>query len=60
MMQHIKYYGSRPFGFRQEDFCFFFLIKAYVKDLTPGRGHFCPQGHNLNILGRGILGDATY
>ena len=23
------------------------------------QGHFCPQGHNLNKLGRGPLGDAT-
>ena len=26
----------------------------------PGWGHFLPQGHNLNKLGRGPLGDATY
>ena len=25
-----------------------------------GRGHFRPQGYNLNKLGRGLLGDATY
>ena len=24
------------------------------------RGHFWPHGHNLNILGRGQQGDATY
>ena len=26
----------------------------------PGRGHFLPQGHYLNKLDRGPLGDATY
>ena len=26
----------------------------------PGRGHFLPQGYNLNKLGIGPLGDATY
>ena len=28
--------------------------------MTPGWGQFWPQGHNLNKLGRGLLGDATY
>ena len=28
--------------------------------MTLGQGHFWPQGHNLNKLGRGPLGDATY
>ena len=28
--------------------------------MTPGRGHFWPQGHNLNKLVRGPQGDATY
>ena len=27
---------------------------------TPGAGQFWPQGYNLNTLGRGLLGDATY
>ena len=27
--------------------------------MTPGRGHFWPQGHNLNKIGRGPRGDAT-
>ena len=37
----------------------FSLIKAYVNNVTPGRGHFWQQGRNLNKLGRGPLGDAT-
>ena len=40
--EHTKYYGSRPFGFRQEDFYTLFPIKAYVKHLTPGAGPFLP------------------
>ena len=35
-------------------------ILAYVKHVNPGRGHFKPQGYNLNKLGKGLLGDATY
>ena len=27
---------------------------------TPGTGSVWPQGHNLNKLGRGPLGNATY
>ena len=47
MMLHTKYQGSRPCGFRQEDF-------------FEGGGHFWPQGYNLNKLGRSPLSDATY
>ena len=60
MMLHIKYQGSRPCGFRQEDFFMFLPLKAYVKHVTPGRGHFWPQCYNLNKLGRGLLDDTTY
>ena len=56
MMLHTKYQGSRPYGFRQEDVSMFF---PKICDLQVGTifGH---QGHNLNKLGRGPLGDATY
>ena len=37
-----------------------FPIQAYVKHATPGAGPFWPEGYNLNKLGRGPLGDATY
>ena len=43
-----------------QDFFMLFLIKTYVKHVTPKAGHFWPQGYNLNKLGRGSLGDATY
>ena len=59
MMLHTKYQGSRPHGFRQEDFFMFFYIYAYVKHVTVGAGHLLPQAHNLNKLGKGLLGDAT-
>ena len=57
MVLHTKYQGSRPNGFRQEDFPFFSL---YVKCDPRDMGHFWPQGHNFNKLGRGQLGDVSY
>ena len=47
MMLHTTYQGSRPCGFRQEDFFMFLPILVYVKHVTPGAGHFWPQEHNL-------------
>ena len=58
-MLHTKDQGSRPYGFRQEDFSIFFLMYAYVKHVTPGAEPFWPQEDNLNKLGRSLLGDAT-
>ena len=40
--------------------CFPYIYKSIKKHVTPGWAHFWPQGHNLNKLGRGPLGDATY
>ena len=60
MILHTKYQGSSPCGFRQEDF---FHVAPYIslcKTCDPGLGPFWPQGYNLNKLGRGPLGDATY
>ena len=37
-----------------------YLNKDYVKYGTPRRVHFWHHGHNLNKLGRGPLGYATY
>ena len=40
-----------------------FLLCSYVSNLwppPPGRGQFWPQGHHMNNLGRGPLGDTTY
>ena len=44
MMLHITYQGSRPSGFRQEDFFHIFSIKANVEHVTPGAGPFLTQG----------------
>ena len=59
MMLHTKYQGSRPYGFRKEDFFMFFLIWALVKHVTPVAGCFWLEGYIFNKLGRGPLGDAT-
>ena len=43
--------------------CRFFtfpLISLCKTTDPPDQGHFWPQGYNLNKLGRGPLGDATY
>ena len=44
-MLHTKYQGSKPSGFRQDDF--YVSIIAYVKHVTPGAGHCWPTGLNL-------------
>ena len=59
MMLHTKYQDSRPYDFRQEDFFMLFTRLSNVKQVTPGQGHFWPQGHNLNKLGSDPPGDAT-
>ena len=59
MMLHIKYQGSRPCGFRQEIFSCFPYI-SLCKTCDSRGGLFLTQGHYLNKLGRGPLGDATY
>ena len=43
MMLHTKYQGSRPCGFRQEDFSTFSLY-IYVKHVTLGEGPFLTTG----------------
>ena len=60
MMLHIKYPGSRPCGFRQEDFFMILPILVNVKHVTPRAVFFWPKGHNLIKLVRGPQGDATY
>ena len=49
-----------PNGFRQEDLFVFFLCIFLCKTCDLEVGSFWPQGHNFNILGRGLLEDATY
>ena len=59
MMLHTKYQGSKPYGFRQEDFFNVFAIYALINNVSLRRAHFWPLGHDLNKLGRDSLGDAT-
>ena len=60
LMLIIKYQGSGPRGFRQEDFFHISLNKPMKNMSPPGRGHFWPHVYNLNNLGRRLLGDAKY
>ena len=61
MMLHTKYQGSRPYGFRQENFSMFFHYISLCKICDPWCGViFWPEGDNLNKLGRVPLGYATY
>ena len=53
-MLHTKYQGSRPCGFRQMIFSGFSYI-SLCETCEPKAGHFGPQGHTLNTLGRGLL-----
>ena len=46
--------------FQTRRFYHVFFVYANVKHVIPGLAHFWPQGHNLNKLGKGPLGDATY
>ena len=58
-MLHTKYQSSVPSSFREE---FWSLLSLFLCSnmWPPGRGQFWPQGHHMNKLGRGPLGDATY
>ena len=49
-----------PYGFRQEYFIQYLSYKSLCEQYDPNVGLFWPQWHNLNKLGRGPLGDATY
>ena len=61
MLLHSKYQGSRPCGFKQEDFVLrFFSYISLCKTCDLRVEPFLPHGHNLNKLGRGPLDDATY
>ena len=44
MVLHTKYQGSRPCGFRQEDFFMFLPILVYVNHVTPRAGSFLAPG----------------
>ena len=59
MMLRIKYQGTFRLVSDKKIFKDF-PIYLYVKQLTPGRGQFRPEGHNLNNLSRGPLDNATH
>ena len=44
MILQTKYQGSRPCGFRQDDFFMLLPIKAHVKSVTPEAGPFLALG----------------
>ena len=45
MMLHTKYQGSRPCGFRQEDFFMFLpILVLFFKHVTPETGSFLDPG----------------
>ena len=52
--------GPGPCSFRQEDCFMFSLLLVNEKNVTPERGHFLPQCHNLNRLGGSLLDTASY
>ena len=56
-MLYTKFQAPEPSSSGEEDFLNIFLF--WSQD-PPPQGHFGPQGHHLNKLGRGPLGNATY
>ena len=56
MMIHTKYQGSRPYGFRQEDFFSCFPVKHVVPVAGPFLAPWGIIKRNLEPL----LGDALY
>ena len=57
-MLHTKFQASEPSSSGEEDFKVYFIFEP--KTPPPPQGHFGPQGHHSNKLGRGPLGNATY
>ena len=55
-MLHTKFQASEPSNSGEEDFKVHFIFELKTPQL---QGHFEPQGHHLNELGRGLLGNAT-
>ena len=43
----------------EKKFFFMFTLDGLCETCASGRAHFVPEGHNLNILGRGQLSDIT-
>ena len=56
-MLHTKIQAPEPSSSGEEDFEAYFIFEPKT---PPPQGHFRPQGHHSNKLGRGPLGNATY
>ena len=56
-MLHTKCQAPEPSSSGEEDFEVYFNFEPKT---PPPQGHFEPQGHHSNKLGRGPLGNATY
>ena len=59
-MLHTKYQSSAPSSFTEKEFWSLLSLFLCSNMWPPGRGQFWPQGHHMNKLGTGPLGDATY
>ena len=55
-MLHTKIQAPEPSSSGEEDFEAYFIFEPKT---PPPQGHFGPQGHHSNKLGRGPLGNAT-
>jgi len=53
-------FGQIPISGSREDVVWSFSYIIQYNIVTPGRGQFWPQGHNMNNFGRGSLDDAIY
>ena len=54
--QSLKYQGSKPYGFRQEDLFMFYPILSLYQTCDPrGRGHFWHWDMMWTNFGRGLL-----
>ena len=52
-MLHTKFQAPEPSSSGKEDFEVYFIFEPKT---PPPQGHFGPQGHHSNKLGRGPLG----
>ena len=59
-MLYTKYKSFKLSSFRKKEFWNFLSLFLCSSLWPPGQAQFWPQGHHMNKLGRGPLGDATY
>ena len=56
MILNTQNQGFAACGCRQDVFSSFFSL---YKPMTPRLGQYWPKGHNLNLLGRDLLDNAS-